>query len=108
MPREYTHVKLIESQIIEMRKKGKCRREIAESFGLSIIQVKSCIARFNKRQKQMEKGISPQPKGRPRKQPISIQEKLELENKRLHMENELLRDFLCETERGCVRRSNTE
>jgi len=54
------------------------------------------------------KKIAPRKKGRPRKTPISTPQELEKENKRLRMENELLRDFLYETERGCVRQLNIE
>lgn len=92
--RSYTHISLIEADIIEMREAGKSRREIAEHFGLEKEQIKSWITRYNRRQKKLEMGIAPRPKGRPRKdsQTPHQQEKTELE--RLRMENKLLRDFL--------------
>jgi len=41
MARKYTHMKELEAQILEMRKEGKSKREIAEHFGLSKEQVKN-------------------------------------------------------------------
>ena len=92
--RSYTHINLIEADIIAMREAGKSRREIAEHFGLEKEQIKSWINRYNRKQKKLEMGIVPHPKGRPRKdgQARHQQEKAELE--RLRMENKLLRDFL--------------
>lgn len=92
--RKYTHINLIEAEIIAMREAGKSRREIAEHFGLETEQIKWWINRYNRKQKKLEAGIAPRPKGRPRKdsQTTHQQEKSELE--RLRMENKLLRDFL--------------
>ena len=45
MPRNYAHIKALEPQINEMRKSGKCRREIAEHFGLSIKQIENFVTR---------------------------------------------------------------
>lgn len=81
-----------ESTIIEMRKAGKTRQEIADQLGLKKEQIKGWIKRYNSRQAKMAVGIMPKPKGRPSKG-----EKNELE--RLRMENKLLRDFLRLTER---------
>ena len=39
MARSYTDMKLIESEIHEMRAKGKTRSEIAKHFGLNIIDL---------------------------------------------------------------------
>ena len=92
--RSYTHINLIETEIIAMREAGKSRREIAEHFGLDKEQIKWWITRYNRKKKKLEAGIVPQPKGRPRKDGGTPhqQEKTELE--RLRMENKLLRDFL--------------
>ena len=80
--------------IITMREAGKTRREIAEYFGLEKEQIKSWVNRYNQRQEKLAEGVTPKPKGRPRKdgQPPHQNEKSELE--RLRMENKLLRDFL--------------
>ena len=86
MKRKYTHVKVLEKQILTMRSEGKTRKEIAQTLGLTKVQIKNWINRFNKK-------IEQTPKSRRRKPAVTIQE-YKYENKRLRMENELLRDFL--------------
>ena len=49
--------------------------------------------------RKIEEGYVPKQKGRPRVRPITTEEELRKELKKLQMENELLRDFLSETER---------
>ena len=97
--RKYTRIKEIEPTIIAMREAGKTRREIAEYLGLEKEQIKSWVKRYNQRQAKLAKGVTPTPKGRPRKdgQPPRQNENRELEQ--LRMENKLLRDFLQLTER---------
>ena len=95
MPKgSYTHVKVLESEILAMKASGKTKREIAEHFGLKTEQVKELLKRYRRRERKAAAGIIPRPKGRPRKdgQPPYQSEKAELE--RLRMENKLLRDFL--------------
>ena len=95
MPKgSYTHVKVLESEILAMKASGKTKREIAEHFGLKTEQVKELLKRYRRRERKAAAGIIPRPKGRPRKdgQPPRQSEKAELE--RLRMENKLLRDFL--------------
>lgn len=96
--RKWTNVKLIEAEIVDMRKAGRTRQEIADYFGLSKKQIKNWVTRYNKMQAKLSKGILPRKKGRPRKdgQPPYEDEGTEL--KRLRMENQLLRDFLRFTE----------
>lgn len=97
--RKWTNMKLIEAEILEMRKAGKTRQEIADHFGLSKKQIKDWVTRYNREQARLLKGTLPKRKGRPRKdgQPPHEDEASEL--KRLRMENQLLRDFLQFTER---------
>ena len=97
--RKYTHVKEFEPEILQMRKEGKTRCEIAEHLGLTKKQIKGWITRYNHRQERIAAGIPPRPKGRPRKRPLSSAEEYEKEIARLRMENQLLRDFLQFTER---------
>ena len=94
--RNYTHIKLIEAEIIAMREAGKSRREIAEHFGLEKEQIKWWINRYNRKPKKLEEGIVPRPKGRPRKDapPRDVVAEQAYEINRLKMENKLLRDFL--------------
>ena len=97
--RKYTHVEEYEPVILQMRKEGKTRREIAEHLGLTKQQIKGWIKRYNRKQEKIAAGIPPKPKGRPRKHPLSSTEEYEKEIARLQMENQLLRDFLQFTER---------
>ena len=96
--RKWTNMKVIEAEIVEMRKAGKTRQEIAEHFGLSKKQIVDWVTRYNKEQAKLSKGILPRKRGRPRKdgQPPHEDEATEL--KRPRMENQLLRDFLRYTE----------
>ena len=99
--RKYTHIQALEQEILRMRQGGATRQEIADRFGLSKSQIKNWINRYNHKQAKMEAGITPRPKGRPRKDSASgdIIAEQAYEIKRLRMENELLRDFLRSTGR---------
>ena len=99
MPRSYTHILPFEDAIFQMKSEGYTNREIGEALGFSLQQVKEAIKRHNRRKKQIEQRQGPKPKGRPRVRPMTAEEELRKENKRLQMENELLRDFLSETGR---------
>ena len=91
--REYTHVQELLPSIKGMVEEGKTQREIAEHFGFrDKLVVKELLKRERKKQHQ---GI---PKQRGRKPAKTLQE-YKYENKRLRMENELLRDFLQSIER---------
>ncbi len=101
--RKWTNIKQIEAGIIEMRKAGKTRQEIADCFGLSKKQVKNWVTRYNKEQAKLTKGIQPRGKGRPRKDGQPPHQSAAAELKWLRMENQLLRDFLELAGRGCGR-----
>ena len=94
--RKYTRIKEIEPEIMAMREAGQTLREIAEHFGLEKKQLKNLINRYNRRQKEIEAGRIPRPKGRPRKDalPRDVVAEQAYEINRLKMENKLLRDFL--------------
>ena len=97
--RTYTHVKGLESVIISMREAGLTRQEIADELGLTKIQIKSWVNRYNQRNKKLAVGIMPKPKGRTRKDGQPPRQDVQKELERLRMENKLLRDFLQSTER---------
>lgn len=99
-----------ETIIIAMREAGKTRQEIANELGLTKEQIKNWVSRYNKRLKKQAEGIPTLPTGRPRKDYELTDENRvdyykrqlrlsESENKRLKMENELMRDFLSLTGR---------
>ena len=94
--RNYTHVKILEPEIVEMRESGKTKREIAEHFGMTTEQVKELLKRYRRRERKIAAGITPRPKGRPRKDapPRDVVAEQTYEINRLKMENKLLRDFL--------------
>ena len=79
-----------------MREMGLTRQEIAERLGLSKVQIKNWINRYNRKQAKLAAGILPSPKGRRRKEAKFVSKEAEpaYEIERLQMENKLLRDFL--------------
>ena len=90
--RTYTHIQELLPTIQAMVTEGMTQREIAEYFGFKDKSVvKFALLRASK------KGTTI-PKCRGRKPAKTLQE-YKYENKRLKMENELLRDFLSFTER---------
>lgn len=97
--RKYVHVGGYEAIILSMRQEGCTRREIADTLGLSVKQIETWITRYNKRQSLLLTGRDHKVRGRPRKDGMPPQERVETELKRLRMENKLLRDFLQSAER---------
>ena len=90
--RNYTHIKELLPAIQTMVAEGMTQREIAEHFGFKDkFVVKEALKRVRRKTRTM-------PKARGRKPAKTLQE-YKYENKRLRMENELLRDFLSLTER---------
>ena len=90
--RNYTHIKELLPEIQAMIAIGMTQREIAEHFGFKNKKVvHAALTRARRSEKQI-------PKTRGRKPAKTLQE-YKYENKRLKMENELLRDFLSLTER---------
>jgi len=95
--RNYTNIKMLLPEIKQMLSAGKTHREIESSLNLTGDRpVHNLLKRERRSEEKLALGIIKHKRGRPRKTPISMQRELELENKRLRMENELLRDFLCE------------
>ena len=99
MKRGYTKVQCLAEKIFERKANGETNREIAESYGLTLQQIKELIKRENRRKRRIEAGYKPQPKGRPRKSPQSDMEIKDNKIVLLQMENELLRNFLSEVGR---------
>ena len=97
--RKYTHLKAVEGFILSMRQDGLTLQEIADELGLSLKQMKNWSYRHNCEGRNLAKGITSKPKGRPRKDGQPPKQDIEKELQRLRMENKLLRDFLQSTER---------
>ena len=90
--RNYTHIKELLPTIQAMVADGMSQREIAEHFGF---KDKEVVREALKRERRKKRQI---PKFRGRKPAKTLQD-YKYENKRLKLENELLRDFLSLTER---------
>ena len=93
MPRKYEKVQELLSIVKELVEEGLTQREIAEKLGFESKKVVDNLLYREKNKKTS--GI---PKARGRKPAKTLQE-YKYENKRLKMENELMRDFLSLTER---------
>ena len=91
--RNYTHVQQLLPAIQEMVEAGKTQREIAEHYGL---KDKEVVRELLKRERRKQRCATPKQRGR---KPARTLAEYKYENKRLKMENELLRDFLQSTER---------
>lgn len=95
--RNYTHVQAVLPEIKTMLAEGKTQREVAEYYGFKDkYVVKQLLIRERRKERKLEAGIVPRPKGRPRKNavPKDIVVEQAYEIQRLGMENQLLRDFL--------------
>ena len=100
--RNYTHVQVLLPEIKAMLAEGKTQREVAEHYGFKNKQVvKKLLERERRKERKLEAGILPRPKGRPREDaaPRNIVAEQAYEIRRLQMENKLLRDFLRSTGR---------
>ena len=100
--RNYTHIQALLPEIKAMLAEGKTQREVAEHYGFRDKQVvKRLLERELRKERNLEAGILPRPKGRPRKDaaPRNIVAEQAYEIHRLQMENKLLRDFLRSTGR---------
>ncbi len=67
MSRPYTHVQGLLPSVLAMKEEGYTYRQIAKQFGLTKEQVEELCSRARRKQRRIEKGYIPQPKGRPRK-----------------------------------------
>lgn len=93
MARKYEKVQLLLPVVRQMQAEGKTQKEIARDMGLKSERVVKDLL-YRARHKQ-ENAISKQ-RGR---KPAKTLAEYKYENKRLKMENELLRDFLQSIER---------
>mgnify|MGYP001103244864 CR=1 FL=1 len=96
MSRTYTHVQELLPSVLAMKEEGYTYRQTANQFGLAKEQIEERCSRARRKQRRIEKGYIPQPKGRPRKAPATQEQ---LQNNRiveLEMKVELLQNFLSE------------
>ena len=93
MPRKYEKVQELLPIIKELVNEGLTQREIAEKLGF---ESKKVVDNLLYREKNKKAAGIPKVRGR---KPAKTLQEYKYENKRLRMENELLRDFLSLTER---------
>lgn len=63
-------------EIKRLRSEGQSQREIGKQVGLSLKQIREFFERQHKRERDVEKGYIPKPKGRARKNPNMQQERI--------------------------------
>lgn len=99
MSRRYTRVQELLPSVMAMKGEGCTLREIANHLGLTREQIKELCKRERRKERKIKMGYAPQPKGRPRKTPVTQEQ---LQNNRiieLEMKVELLQNFLSESGR---------
>lgn len=79
-------------EIMSKHRSGATLKSLSEEYGKPFKTIKNMCTRENNKERRKEAGLLPT-KQRGRKAAVSLQE-YKYENKRLKMENELLRDFL--------------
>ena len=99
MSRSYRKVECLAEEVFRRKAAGETNREIGEHFGLSKEQVKQLVTRQRRKQRLLEHGYIPRPKGRPRKAGETEEMRRNNELAELRMQVELLRNFLCEAGR---------
>lgn len=92
MKRKWTNIEALTPIILEKRRDGWTRQQIADALGLKKVQIKNWINRYNRRQRDLSQ--SPKRKGRPRNRPISEPEAMALRIRELERTVELYRSFL--------------
>ena len=81
-------------EIFRLKEHGKTHREIGELYGLTKEQIKGLVNRQNRKQRLLDQGYVPRPKGRPRKNAVD-DTLLENELIELRMKVDVLQNFLC-------------
>ena len=99
MRQKYTRMEGLAERIFAGKAAGETNREIGESYGLTLKQVKELVSRQNRKRRLMAQGYEPRPQGRPRKNPEDEETRRNNELIQLRMQVELLRNFLSEAGR---------
>ena len=101
MTRKYTKMEMLAEEVFRRKEAGETHQQIGEAYGLSKEQIRNPVKRQNQKKRAIANGYVPLPKGRPRKDSTPETEETKRNNElaKLRMENELLRNFLCEAGR---------
>ncbi len=100
-----------QGKIIQEHAQGATTNELAKQYGKTYDTIRSIIKSENKKKRQITVGIALKKRGRPAKDCVVTEEnkiaelrymlnRKDYRIKQLEMENELLKDFLKEAERG--------
>ena len=92
----YEHAQELLPSVIAMKEKGYTYRQIADQIGMEKEQIEELCSRERRKQRKIEKGYIPQPKGRPRKTPATQEQLQNNQIVDLEMKVELLQNFLSE------------
>ena len=79
-------------QVLEMKRGGMTHQAIAERYGLTKMQIKKLIERYNKNNRAVPS--VPKHRGRPRKRPLTMEQDYIQRIKQLETEVDLYRSFL--------------
>ena len=99
MSRSYVKMECLAKEVFQRKAAGETNREIGEHFGLTKEQIKQLATRQRRKQRLIENGYIPRPKGRPRKDVADENICQQNELAQLRMQVELLRNFLSEAGR---------
>ena len=98
MPRPYINVEHLWEVVQKRKAAGETYRQIAQSCGLQMSQIKKLAYRQHRKARLIEHGYVPRDKGRPRKSSNS-ESACQKELATLRMQVELLKNFLSEVGR---------
>ena len=99
MPRNYTKVEHLSAEILRRKHAGETNRQIAESYHLTVEQVKNLVTRQNRKMRLVERGYTLRRKGKPARKDADELTSLRNECIELRMRAEVLRNFLSEAGR---------
>ena len=99
MSRSYVKMECFAEEVLRRKAAGETNREIGESYGLTKRQIEQLVNRQHRKQRMIEHGYVPRPKGRPPKGAMDETARQQKELAQLRMQVELLRNFLLEVGR---------
>ena len=99
MSRSYVKMEYLAEEVLRRKAAGETNREIGESYGLTKRQIEQLVNRQHRKQRMIEHGYVPHPKGRPSKGTMDEATRQQKELAQLRMQVELLRNFLSEVGR---------
>ena len=99
MSRSYVKMEYLAEEVLRRKAAGETNRAIGESYGLTKRQIEQLVNRQRRKQRMIEHGYVPRPKGRPSKGTMDEMTRQQKELAQLRMQVELLRNFLLEVGR---------